>query len=188
MKATIAIIEPVFLTATGLKQCLHNMLPTVDVIIYHNIEQCKHDIQRADGTRPYFVHFFVNAGLLTAERDFFIKQPQTTIALTGHNPLQKSVNGFPAIDINADEQHIWRQLLDLRNNRNHPIAEILSKREIDVLRCIAQGMLNKEIADQLCISLNTVITHRQHITQKTRLHSVAELTVYAILNGYYKPE
>ena len=49
---------------------------------------------------------------------------------------------------------------------------------------VAQGLLNKEIADRHNISINTVITHRKNITRKTGIKTVAGLTVYAILNGY----
>ena len=46
-----------------------------------------------------------------------------------------------------------------------------------------QGLQNKEIADQLCISVNTVITHRRNIARKLQIHSPAGLTIYAIVNG-----
>ena len=44
------------------------------------------------------------------------------------------------------------------------------------------GLANKQIADQLCISLNTVLTHRKNIARKLNIHSVAGLTIYAIVN------
>ena len=59
----------------------------------------------------------------------------------------------------------------------------LSDREIDVLLLVAKGMANKEIADELNISIHTVITHRKNITHKTGIKSVAGLTVYALLNN-----
>ena len=59
----------------------------------------------------------------------------------------------------------------------------LSKREIDVLVAVAKGMMNKEIADQMNISIHTVISHRKNITKKTGIKSVAGLTVYAMING-----
>lgn len=59
----------------------------------------------------------------------------------------------------------------------------LSAREKEILVCVAKGMLNKEIADKLCLSINTVITHRKNITRKIGIKTVAGLTVYALLNG-----
>ena len=59
----------------------------------------------------------------------------------------------------------------------------LSKRETDVLIAVAKGMMNKEIADQMNISIHTVISHRKNITRKTGIKSVSGLTVYALLNN-----
>lgn len=61
--------------------------------------------------------------------------------------------------------------------------DALSDREKDVIVSLVQGMSNKEIADHLCISINTVITHRRNIARKLQIHSPAGLTIYAIVNG-----
>ena len=62
-------------------------------------------------------------------------------------------------------------------------GEALSDREKDVIIGVVQGLLNKEIADRLCISVNTVITHLRNIAKKLQIHSPAGLTIYAIVNG-----
>lgn len=59
----------------------------------------------------------------------------------------------------------------------------LSERERDVLILVARGKANKEIADELNISIHTVMSHRKNITHKTGIKSVAGLTVYALLNN-----
>ena len=60
-------------------------------------------------------------------------------------------------------------------------SDILSEREIEVLKLLAAGLANKEIADKLNISTNTVITHRKNISQKTGIKSVSGLTIYAVV-------
>lgn len=60
--------------------------------------------------------------------------------------------------------------------------QVLSQREQDIVRCVAMGMTNKEMADYLYISVHTVITHRRNIAQKLEIHSPAGLTIYAIVN------
>lgn len=61
--------------------------------------------------------------------------------------------------------------------------EALSDREREVIIGVVQGLQNKEIADRLFISVNTVITHRRNIARKLQIHSPAGLTIYAIVNG-----
>lgn len=61
--------------------------------------------------------------------------------------------------------------------------EALSEREKDVIIGVVQGMSNKEIADHLFISTNTVITHRRNIAKKLQIRTPAGLTVYAIVNN-----
>jgi regulator of cell morphogenesis and NO signaling len=63
-----------------------------------------------------------------------------------------------------------------------PKPEDLSEREKDIVRSVAKGLSNKEIADEHFISIHTVITHRRNISRKLAIHSSAGLTVYAILN------
>ena len=63
-----------------------------------------------------------------------------------------------------------------------PETEELSDRERDVLIQVVRGLSNKEIAEVLCISMHTVVSHRKHITRKLNIHSTAGLTIYAIVN------
>jgi regulator of cell morphogenesis and NO signaling len=69
-------------------------------------------------------------------------------------------------------------------NKNAEGNETISDREKDVIVSLVQGMSNKEIADHLCISINTVITHRRNIARKLQIHSAAGLTIYAIVNNF----
>ena len=61
--------------------------------------------------------------------------------------------------------------------------ESLSQREREVLKLIAEGFKNKEIAEDLCISLKTVEKHRANLMKKLDLHNAAALTVYAMDKG-----
>jgi DNA-binding NarL/FixJ family response regulator len=64
-----------------------------------------------------------------------------------------------------------------------PADMTLSQRETEVLVLVAKGLMNKEIADKLNISIHTVITHRKNITRKTGIKTVAGLTMYALVNN-----
>ena len=67
--------------------------------------------------------------------------------------------------------------------KNQEGADALGERKKDVIVALVQGMSNKEIAEHLCISVNTVITHRRNIARKLQIHSPAGLTIYAIVNN-----
>lgn len=58
----------------------------------------------------------------------------------------------------------------------------LSKREREIVTLVARGLANKEIAENLCLSIHTVLTHRKNIARKLQIHSPAGLTIYAIVN------
>ncbi|WP_430974037.1 LuxR C-terminal-related transcriptional regulator [Sunxiuqinia rutila] len=59
----------------------------------------------------------------------------------------------------------------------------LTSREKEVIKLIALGLANKEIADKLFISIHTVISHRKNLTEKLGIKSISGLTVYAIMNN-----
>ncbi|EJW95638.1 transcriptional regulator, LuxR family domain protein [gut metagenome] len=59
-------------------------------------------------------------------------------------------------------------------------VEVLTDREKEIVCCVAKGMINKEIAEALFLSIHTVTTHRKNIARKLQIHSVAGLAIYAI--------
>jgi DNA-binding NarL/FixJ family response regulator len=62
-------------------------------------------------------------------------------------------------------------------------GDLLGAREREVLRLLAEGKTSKEIAVQLSLSVKTVETHRRNLAHKVGLHSIAELTKYAVREG-----
>ncbi len=69
-------------------------------------------------------------------------------------------------------------------HKHNGIDNFLTNREIEILKLIVQGYMNKEIAEKLNISLNTVLSHRKNIISKTGIKTISGLTFYAIFNGY----
>ena len=69
------------------------------------------------------------------------------------------------------------------NEQNNDVLSQLSEREKDIIRCVARGKASKEIANELCISVHTVSTHRRNINSKLGIHSSAGLAIYAIINN-----
>lgn len=90
-----------------------------------------------------------------------------------------------SVFMDSDEIEIESSLSKILNDSVSdiiPSAE-LSSREKEVLRLIAKGHQNKEIADILCISVNTAITHRKNISNKLGIKSASALSLYALMQG-----
>ena len=60
----------------------------------------------------------------------------------------------------------------------------LTKREAEVLRLVVRGKINRQIAEELHISFQTVLSHRKNITAKLGIKTISDLTVYAMMHGY----
>ena len=65
----------------------------------------------------------------------------------------------------------------------HHGLDLLSRRELDILKCVSQGMTSKQVGDKLCISPRTVDTHRMRIMQKLDIHNGSGLTKFALESG-----
>lgn len=114
------------------------------------------------------------------------------VILTNYSPPDIIQENPYSLNVTASQTEIIEQLqLILRDSGeiqpNLPLEE-LSVREIEVLKLVARGYINKQIGDELNISLHTVISHRKNITRKLGIKTVSGLTVYALLNGLITSE
>jgi len=87
--------------------------------------------------------------------------------------IRRLVNGETVLDGQLSKQQV------LKGERNAG----LTPREVEILQLICDGKSNKEIANQLELSANTVAVHRANIMDALGIHKTAELVVYAIRNG-----
>lgn len=90
----------------------------------------------------------------------------------------------PAVAAKLIEDYVRR----VRGERGAEGEEPLTAREREVLKLIAEGNTNQEIADVLCLSRKTVESHRANIMRKLDLHDVTELVKYAIRKGLIRLE
>ena len=185
----IAIIDSNTLSLLGLKQLLLNVLPIMTIDTYGSFAELE-----SNDPEQYF-HYFVSMNIVISNRTFFSEHRRKTIVLTLSLNDTSQLSEFHSLCINQPEQQLVRSLLILEQHahaggRNLPPMprvlqqKILSDREIEVMALIVQGYINKEIADQLNISLSTVITHRKNIMDKLGMKSVSALTIYAVMHGY----
>ena len=100
---------------------------------------------------------------------------------------QAVLNQFHAvIELDDNLSHIESKLLaameGMVEEKGGDAVRELSEREVEVLKVIAKGATNKMAADELNLSVHTVITHRKNIVRKTGIKTLAGLTLYALLN------
>jgi DNA-binding NarL/FixJ family response regulator len=81
------------------------------------------------------------------------------------------------------EENIIRDYLKLTAGKPDTAFSTLSGREREVLQLLTRGLSTKEIASELDVSVKTVETHRKQIMDKLGIHSIAQLTKYAIKEG-----
>jgi len=79
--------------------------------------------------------------------------------------------------------HIVNESLNLQKNADSARYNVLTAREREIAQMIAEGKNTKTIALELAISVKTVEAHRHKIMKKLKIHSIAELTKYAISEG-----
>jgi DNA-binding CsgD family transcriptional regulator len=130
--------------------------------------------------------YMVEISLFVSNLDFFLpKRNRTIIWCPYSKPANLKDEDINLLFLNDDEERIANILEQLAHESSIGLYDRgeLSAREIDVLRELSSGKTNKEIADTLCISVNTVITHRKNISAKLGIRSASGLSLYALMNG-----
>lgn len=195
----IAIVAPNTLTSLGLQNLLEEIIPMATIRVFRSFGELM------DDTPDMYAHYFISSQIYFEHTAFFLPRKPKTIVLAGGDK-QPQLSGVPTLNIYQDEKSLIKDILQLHqygHHHGHPgqpegsrpampphIAantageHDLSAREIEVLVLITKGLINKEIADKLNISLTTVITHRKNIVEKLGIKSVSGLTIYAVMHGY----
>ncbi len=193
MRPLMAILSHDTLAVMGLKQMLQSVMPAIEVEAFGTVD----DLRESGEER--FMHFFVYVSILLTDRPYFLERRKKTIVLTTHDEHANQFSDFHCLKVTVPEKTLVKSLLLMvQHAHRHPIQPVTNKslgfsktispREVDVLRLIVKGYINKEIADRLNIGLTTVITHRKNIMEKLAMRSVSALTIYAVMNGYVSIE
>ncbi|MFR9164837.1 MAG: LuxR C-terminal-related transcriptional regulator [Dysgonomonas sp.] len=108
--------------------------------------------------------------------------------LSKHNRIREKILKPMIEELAETGIENWQEMLIVDKAAVQNGDKHISQRELDVLKLIALGLLNKEIADKLNISLNTVLSHRKNITSKLGIKTVSGLTFYCLSHGYISPD
>jgi len=124
-----------------------------------------------------YVEQMISIGVL----GYLIKQSSTRLLSQAIHEVNKGSRFFSP-DIAKRQERKNRKSLG-RDGFPKKKNICLSPRESEVVQLVAEGLANKEIADELKISIKTVEKHRQHLMEKLNIHDTAGLTRYAISSG-----
>lgn len=179
----IAVIDPNLLTCLGLKGVLLEIVPEAVVRLFAGFGEF------IDDTPDMYDYYFISSQTYILYNAFFLPRRRKVIILmsgTGGSVFHATNN---LLNIFQSQQGLFKDLKCLLDKEYEQAVarssdEDLTVREIEVLRLVTEGYINKEIADKLGISLTTVISHRKNITEKLGIKSVSGLTIYAVMNGY----
>lgn len=108
--------------------------------------------------------------------------------LNKHNRIREKILKPMINELIESGNENWQELLVSHSHRKPEDDSPISERELEVLKLISLGHINKEIADKLNISLNTVLSHRKNITSKLGIKTVSGLTFYSLSHGYISPD
>lgn len=181
----IIIIEPSIIIRSGVLSVLRRLNTIqMDVFEISNIEQLNSSL---NWQKPDIL--IVNPSLVNASS---LKQIKKEVS----NPQLKSV----ALQTSLSDANILKlydeviSIYDSADQINEKLIKLIStpeeekphdpltQREKEIIVCVIKGMTNKQIAEKLCLSSHTVISHRRNIATKLQIHSTAGLTIYAIVN------
>ncbi len=184
----IAILTSNTLMGIGMRSILEKMFP------FAAFKICESFADIEETTPEELFHIFVSANEVVEHGEFFELRHTKTIVMTNGTPHAQLLQNYHQINIQGSQEQIEESLNSLHKYAHgaslQPPAstsaqkEILSPREIEVLKLLVEGLLNKQIAERLNIGLTTVISHRKNIAEKLGIKSVAGLTMYAIMKRY----
>jgi DNA-binding NarL/FixJ family response regulator len=190
---SVILFEPSYLIREGIKTLLGNCGITFSMEEY---EQIGTNFNRLlDKIKPQVVIIntkLFNGFLIERKRDPD-HNPIIFVALIQHETTDNVLGQFDfVIDTTFEKQRLIKTFEDVFRACYNQLPEnestSLSERENTILKYIALGWTNPEIASKLYISAHTVMTHRKNITRKLGIRTISGLTVYAILNKLIRME
>lgn len=194
-KIEFAIIDSNVLSCMGLQRLLEDIIPMAEISVFNSFEEL------VISQPERFIHYFVASGIYFEHAQYFINSPRRSIVLV-HGDAFPHIAGLATLNVCQSEKAMVKSLLQLKQRgqerriqmsadkintiprQTAPATEqILSAREAEVAILLAKGLINKEVADRLSISLTTVITHRKNIMDKLKARSLADIIIHVVMSG-----
>ena len=187
MEEIVFIIHPSEIVRKGLAWILQEYFK-IEITQLNSIN----DINAFSGVGNSLIIIILQKGLTLPEKteDLLRKNNNVfVVSLSASTDTDGLVDGYDYdLNVLASNLEIQKLIQVIRKSATKARTVLnengdLTQREKDVIRQIALGLSNKEMADKLNISIHTVISHRKNITEKLNIKSISGLTVYAIMNN-----
>lgn len=166
LKPDIAVVDVGMPDLNGFETTrrIREALPATEVLILtaHDSEQLVHEAE-ASGARGYLLKSDVGRDLIAAVESVYRHKFFLSPQMARRSPAEPSRNGI------------------------NPVLPRLTAREREIVQLLAEGHVNKDIATRLNISVKTAETHRTNIMRKIDVHSLPDLTRFAIRNHLVEP-
>ena len=185
----IVIVEPSKIVTNGLCQLLDT---NYEFEIVEQLDNITYLRERLLALHPNIL--IINPTVIDFSKQFSLRSmfqefPDLSLVALVYSYVQSNVlrqyNGIIEVcdNYNTIESTLHAAVSSHSEKKESTENQGLTEREIDVLVAVAEGLMNKEIADKLNISIHTVISHRKNISRKTGIKSVSGLAIYALLNN-----
>ncbi len=182
----ILIVEPSVIVREGIMSIIEGIKSDVEFSLFETIDDASSLLE----DEPFKI-ILINPLTFSQHRNksewlATLNKKNVVGLFTGYHDRDFSEKMTNHIFINDKQELIVKTLekyFSPEMSKKSDAGETLSGREIDVLRLLAVGKSNKEIADKLFISVHTVMSHRKNISAKLGVKSAAALVIYAVANG-----
>lgn len=180
----IAIVEPSVIIRNGIVSVLKRLNLDIDIVEISDMPQLqglleKHnpDVVIIDPTQIGMFSLQHIKENLSGSKKFIALQSNLADA-----SALKGYDEFISLYDSAEQIKTKVESVISENKQDDSDKQELSQREKEIVSCIVKGLTNKQIAEELHLSVHTVMTHRRNISGKLQIHSSAGLAIYAIVN------
>ncbi len=183
----VIVVSNAFLLSVGIENLVLELSGMLVDHVFNGSE--KHLFAKIINKKPEFVIVdptSVGDSLLKLIRELNQEKYIKIIGLISSTTNQNIISLFKyTLNIQNSKYELIEVLKNIIGKEDKVInqnEQLLSKRETEILKNLALGLTNQEIADKLFLSIHTVMTHRKKITRKLGIKTVSGLTVYALMN------
>lgn len=185
---TVILVEASFIIQSGMEMLLQELPHMALIEVFDGSEKKLAEKIQSKKADIVIINPKICAGHLTGFVNQLNNNDNYLVGLTDKSTPSNLCSPFKyCLNIEEGKYELLEVLKRISGSKSEgapkkAIASELSEREETILKQVAYGLTNQEIADKLFLSIHTITTHRKNITRKLGIKTVSGLTVYALMN------